>query len=378
MKSVVLYSYPPENDGTSLQGHFLYKGILKTGNQSVPCHFKDSIEKTFLLKHYKPDVVYGVGFWGNVPDIVKVPARYKVKSVPWFNSDGWVANYQKEFNKLELMFTTSDWVKQTYKRDGVDTSKIIPMHIGIDTNLFRPIKNEYYKKCIKNMLNIKDNEKIILTVGGDTTSKGAQEMIRALAEVNKEFKNWKYICKSWPSECGDEWREKEMKLAEELGIFDKVIFLTDEFSQQFMVHLLNTIDIYAAPSRIEGYGMIQVEAMSCGIPVISINKMGPSETIIHNKTGLLAKVAEEVVLNEEWVYPHMGFKSKKVVKFNSPKTFAYRADVNDLKVYLLKLLTNDDYREKMGRQAREHVVKNLDYRHIAKKIVNITKDKLNL
>ena len=72
--------------------------------------------------------------------------------------------------------------------------------------------------------------------------------------------------------------------------------------------MLNACDIYAAPSRIEGFGMIQVEAMACGKPVVSINVGGPAETIIHNKTGFLAGVAEEVKLTEEWVYPHMGFE----------------------------------------------------------------------
>ena len=53
-------------------------------------------------------------------------------------------------------------------------------------------------------------------------------MIRALAEVDKEFKDWKYICKSWPSECADMWREKEMELVEELNLQDKVIFIDDK------------------------------------------------------------------------------------------------------------------------------------------------------
>jgi len=142
--------------------------------------------------------------------------------------------------------------------------------------------------------------------------------------------------------------------------------------------LLNATDIYAAPSRIEGFGMIQVEAMACGKPVISINKMGPAETIIHNKTGFLADVAEEIVLNEEWALSDMGFKKKKIMKFDKPKTFAYRASVDDLREYTLKLLTDDLLRDKMGKQAREHVVKNLDYRDISKKMLEITKEKLGL
>ena len=378
MRCIIFYAYPAEPDGQSLQGDLLYRGILNSGNTAIPCHFRDSIQKMAYLKYLKPDVAFGMGFWGNVPEIIREPLKYGVRPVPWFNADGWVANYHDEFEKLDLMFTTSEWVRQIYKRDGVDISKIVPMHIGIDTDMFKPVNNPEINKGIREMFGIKDNEKMILTVGGDVTSKGAQEMMKALAEVNKEFKDWKYVCKSWPSECADQWREQEIELAENLGIREKVVFVNDIFDQEFMVHLLNAADIYAAPSRLEGYGMIQVEAMSCGKPVISIDKMGPSETIIHNKTGFLAKVSEEIRLENEWVYPSMGFKKKDVIKFEEPKTFAYRADINDLKDYTLKLLTDEKLREKIGKQAREHVVKNLDYRDTAKKMLDITKEKLNL
>jgi glycosyltransferase involved in cell wall biosynthesis len=378
MKSIVLYAYPPEPDGQSLQGDLLYKGILNSGNMAVPCHFRDSIQKKFYLKNFKPDVAFGIGFWGNINNVIKEPLKYGVKPVPWFNADGWVANYHDEFEKLDLMFTTSEWVRQIYKRDGVDISKIIPMHIGIDTDMFCPTNNLEFNQSIKEIFGIKDNEKMILTIGGDVTSKGAQEMMRALAEVDKEFKNWKYVCKSWPSECSKQWRIHEQKLAEDLGIKDKVIFIDDGFSQEFMVHFLNAADIYAAPSRIEGFGMIQVEAMSCGKPVVSINKMGPKETIIHNKTGFLAEPSEEIQLTEEWVYPHMGFDQQKKIIFKEPKTFAYRADIDDLRKYTLKLLADDKLKEKMGKEARRHAVKNFDYKITSKRMIDITKEKLNL
>jgi len=378
MKCIIFYAYPPEPDGQSLQGHMLYQGILKQGINVIPCHFQDGIQKQFYLKHFKPDFAIGVGFWGNVPDVVREPWKYNVTPVPWFNADGWVANYKEDFEKLPLMFTTSEWVKSIYKRDGINVDKIIPMHIGIDTDFFKPTNNPYYNKSVKEMLGIKENEKMILTVGGDVTSKGAQEMFRALVEVDKEYKNWKYVCKSWPSSCASEWHEHEMEIVEQLGIKDKVIFVDDVFSQEFMVDLLNSCDIYAAPSRIEGFGMIQVEAMACEKPVISINKMGPAETIIHNKTGFLADVAEEVVLNEEWAYSHMGFSQKKIIKFDKPKTFAYRASIDDLKKYTLKLLTEPELGVKMGIEGRKHVVENLDYRIISKKMISIIKEKLKL
>ena len=145
-----------------------------------------------------------------------------------------------------------------------------------------------------------------------------------------------------------------------------------------MVNMLNACDIYAAPSRIEGFGMIQVEAMSCGKPVVSINVGGPAETIIHNKTGFLARVEEEIKLTEEWAYPHMGFEEQKKIKFDTPKTFGYRANIEDLRKYTLQLLIDPKLREEMGRAGREHAVNNFDYHVISKKMLDIIKEKLEL
>ena len=378
MKSVVLYAHPPEPDGLSLQGHFLWKGLLENKYESWPCNPEGGLQKEFWYKNFKPEVAYGIGYWWNVPLLVHDPLKYNVTPVPWFNADGWVANYHQDLEDLPLMFTTSEWVRQTYKRDGVSVKNIVPMHIGIDTNNYRPIDDIKSKNKVKELLGIKPDEKMILTVGGDVTSKGAQEMFKALANVNKEFKNWKYVCKSWSSDCAYEWHQEESKIIEELGIKDKVIFTEGSFSTEFIPYLLNAADIYAAPSRLEGFGMIQVEAMSCGKPVISINHMGPSETIVHNKTGFLAKVSDKVILDQEWVYPWMGFPEKAVIKFDEPKVFAYRADIDDLTEFTSKLLMDDELREKIGKNAREHAVKNFHYTYISKKIAEITQKKLSL
>ena len=377
MKAVVLYPYPPESDGLSIQGDLLYKGLLEAGYEALPCHFGGGLQKEFYFKKFKPDVAFGIGYWADVPKLVHEPLMHGVIPVPWFNADGWVANYHKDLGELKLMFTTSDWVRQTYKRDGVDIKNMVPLYIGIETDLFKPMQGDDIKK-MREMLGVKENEKMILTVGGDTTSKGAQEMFKALAKVNEKFKDWKYICKSWPSECASSWRKEEIKLVEEFGLKDKVMFLEGSFSKEFMPYLINACDIYAAPSRLEGFGMIQVESMSCGKPVISINAMGPSETIVHGKTGLLANVSDKVILNSEWVYPWMGFNEKKVLQFSEPKVLAYRADVNELADYTLKLLTDDKLRLSMGEEARRHAVKNFDYRNVSKKAAEIVKERFGL
>ena len=67
-----------------------------------------------------------------------------------------------------------------------------------------------------------------------------------------------------------------------------------------MASLINACDIYCAPSRLEGFGMIQLEAQACGKPVISINVGGPKDIILHEKTGYLVDVEHEIKLESEY------------------------------------------------------------------------------
>ena len=380
LKYAILYDYPPEQDGLSLQGHMLYLGLRENKEDVMPCNLSSEFQKEWMYKYFKPDVAIGVGYWNYTPDIITHPKQFGVIPVPWLVADGWVANYHSIIGSLPLVLTTSDWVKKTYARDGVKTKNFVPVPIGIDTHQFRPIpSSDSGVRIIRKSLGVKENELMILTAGGDVTSKGAQEVLQALKIVDKKFKNWKYICKVYGGPSADQHYENEARLINELGASKaKVRYLEGPLSPDFMPYLLNAADIYAAPSRLEGFGMVQVEAQACGTPVISINEMGPKETVKHNETGFLAKVAKTVDLTEEWAYTHMGFKEDQKVKFSKPKTFEYRADPVELADYILKLATDKSLRTKMGQAARRHAIKSFEYHHIASTITDLIREKLSL
>lgn len=363
MKILVLYPHPVEPDGVSLQGHYLIKGLRELGHEVLPCDRGNTLEKVYLYKSFNPDVVIGIGYWGDVPEIVHSPINHGLKVVPWFNADGWIANYHNTLNNLPLLAATSNWVKQTYIRDGVKGDNIHVCHIGYDPETFHPVqKNGEKIKKLRELLGVQDDEKMIFTAGGDVTSKGAQEMFKTLAIINKEFPNWKYILKTYSSSSADIHGAEEEKLIEELGLDpNRIIYLQGKYSPEFIASLLQACDIYAAPSRLEGFGMIQVEAMACGKPVISINVGGPRDTILHGKTGFLVDVADEIKLNSEWAYDWMGFEEKHKIIFDKPKTFAYRANIEQLAAATLALLKNDSLREQMGKNAAEHALKNFHY-----------------
>ncbi|OGZ57789.1 MAG: hypothetical protein A2827_01070 [Candidatus Spechtbacteria bacterium RIFCSPHIGHO2_01_FULL_43_30] len=380
MRTTILYAYPPETDGLSLQGDMLYRGMKENGEEVMPCHWQGALQKKWVYEYFKPNVAIGIGFWGYTPDIILNPQESGVIPVPWLVADGWVANYHNVLNNLPLVFVTSKWVEEVYARDGVDTRNFVVAPIGVEPELFHPIsKNDPRVKKLRNMLGVKDGEKMILTVGGDVTSKGAQEIFKALSKISGDFGGWKYVCKAWESDEGRDHNEEEMELINFLGLDrSRIKFLAGSYSREFMPVLLNAADVYAAPSRIEGYGMIQLEAQACGIPVVSIDAMGPKETIIHGETGFLARVDSTIDLDSEIVNPDMGFDKEMRIFFDKSKTFAYRANVQDLAEYLYTLLTNEKKAAEMGLAGREHAVRNFYYRDMASNMTRTIKDRLNL
>ncbi len=378
MRSLILYPYPLELDGVSIQGEMLYKGLIENGEEAEPCDLWAKYEKEWYYKSFKPDVAIGAGYWGDTTEIIIHPKKFGITPVPWLNADGWIANYHEILNSLPLILVTSHWVKKTYNRDGITNKNIEIAPIGIDTNEMRPLaKDDPKVQRIREMFKIKPDEKMILTIGGDTTSKGFQEVLKALGKINGEFDNWKYVGKSWQNGHPYYHRKEEFKIMKELGINrKKIAFIDGSLSREFVCHLINACDIYAGPSRIEGFGMIQVEAQSCGKPVLGIDAMGVKDTVVHNKTGFLAKVWEEIKLEEEWAYRHHGFPKKVKIKFDQPKTIDVRADVDDLANYLIKMLSDDELREKMGKNARAHAVNNFHYTKTSKYIADLIKKKL--
>jgi len=379
MKVLVMYDYPPSPGGLATQGDLLYKGLLEMGIDAHAVHFESAQEKEWYYRWFKPDVAVGVGYWGYTPNLVLHPQRFGVQPVPWLVADGYIANYQEVLNALPLILVTSNWVKEMYVRDGISGDKIEVLPVGCDTDSFIPFSKDDPKiLAVRKALGISQDKLMILTVGGDAASKGAQEVMQALAIIDKQAPKWKYVCKVWPQPRTKLQNLADLQMATDLGIEKNVIYATNTISRAFMPYLIGACDIYAAPSRLEGFGMPQVEAGACGKPVISVKAMGMLDTLIHGETALLAEVARKIVVNEVILGSESGFEDHHKVVFNIPRTVDYRANVQDIAKYLLELMNDAPMRERMGKAGRERVVANFDYRVVAKRFVQIISDKLGI
>ena len=379
MKVLVLYDYPPSPGGLATQGDLLYRGLLEMGVDVYAVHYQSAQEKEWYYRWFKPDVVVGVGYWGYTPHLVLHPQRFGVQPVPWLVADGYIANYQEVLNELPLILVTSNWVKEMYVRDGISGDKIEVLPVGCDTDAFIPYsKNDPKIIAVREALGVTPDQLMILTVGGDAASKGAQEVMQALAIIDSKAPKWKYICKVWPQQRTKTQNLADHEMATNLGIEKNVYYATNKISRNFMPYLIGACDIYAAPSRLEGFGMPQVEAGACEKPVLGINAMGMLDTLIHGETAFLANVAKKIVVDHVTLGDESGFEDKHRVEFEEPRTVDYRANVHDIAKYLLELMNDKALREKMGKAGRERVVANFDYRVVAEKFVRLMHDKLGI
>ena len=377
MRILMLYEYPPPPAGLATQGDLLYRGLSQLGIDCIPAPQTGKLQKEWAYDYYKPNLVIGVGYWGQLPELVIHPRSNGIEAVPWLVADGWVANYQAELNSLPLILATSRWVKETYIRDGVSADRIVVQPIGCDTESFRPIpRSDPRVRAVREALGVADDEKLILTIGGDGASKGSQEMMAALVRIDPEFSKWKYVVKVWNSPRTEKQNALDLELAEQLGIRHKVNYVDGVLSREFMPYLYNACDIYAAPSRQEGFGMPHVEAQACGKPVLSVDAMGIKETVIHSETGFLARPAKWVSITEGEVGPTIGYPETKVIKFTEPKVIAVRANVDDLADQIIRLLTDEKLVARISTAARAHVERAFDYRDVAKQVMTTVQERL--
>ena len=126
------------------------------------------------------------------------------------------------------------------------------------------------------------DNKIVLAVGRLTFQKGFDLLLQAWKQVVSVKEDWKLQI------VGNGEDESKLKnLANQLNIIDSVEFIP---ATKNIAEYYQSASIFCLSSRFEGFGMVILEAMSFGLPVVSFNcEVGPNELINHHYNGLLAE-----------------------------------------------------------------------------------------
>ena len=152
---------------------------------------------------------------------------------------------------------------------------------GFDDDMFRPksiTKKELFKQFGLNI----DPEKLVSFVGKFTDFKGIDILINAARKVTDEIPEVVFAL------AGDGQLMTEMKqLTSELKL-DNVYFLGHQ-TQEDVASLYSAADVSVVPSRIEPFGLVAIEALGCGTPVIATNAGGLKD-FVNNDVGQLIEM----------------------------------------------------------------------------------------
>ena len=148
----------------------------------------------------------------------------------------------------------------------------------VDTQLFKPMIDD----CIKRRL-AGEGEKILVHTSNFRQVKRVTDVIKVFNIVQKEVPSKLLLIGDGPdrSECE--------RLARQLDLTDKIKFLG---KQEGLVEILSCSDLFLIPSQSESFGLAALEAMACGVPVISSSVGGLPELVKHNESGFIAEIGD--------------------------------------------------------------------------------------
>jgi len=126
-------------------------------------------------------------------------------------------------------------------------------------------------------------EKILVHVSNFRTLKRVPDVIRIFNEVRKKVRSKLILIGDGPDRSNSE------ALVRELGISEYVRFLG---KQSELVPILSSADLFLMPSQSESFGLSALEAMSCGVPLISSSVGGLPELQVHGQTGYIAEIGD--------------------------------------------------------------------------------------
>jgi len=229
----------------------------------------------------------------------------------------------------DTVIANSEFTRDELLKLGVAKNNIHLIYPGVDVERFRP-----GLPCddLKAQIGLRPGQKLILSVGRLSRRKGFDMVIRALSLLLKQEIECQYALIGIGEDEG-----YLSNLAHELGVSDRVHMLGHVPSDD-LPRWYNACDIFAMPNReingdTEGFGMVFIEAASCGKPAIAGTAGGTGAAVLDKITGR---------------------------RVNG-------SDLMEVQSSLFDALTNPDRTAKLGAAALARVLKEFDWGKVAEK-----------
>lgn len=172
-------------------------------------------------------------------------------------------------------------VSESLKQDTL-ASFAIKKEIEVIPNFIDHTLYEQPKECLRKQF-APNGERIITHISNFRPVKRLKDIVHVFAKVHKNAPVRLVLVGDGPE------KEHARMLAQELGIVDSVIFTGKVLD---IDRILRCTDVFLLPSEKESFGLAALEAMACGVPVISSNTGGLPEVNIHGETGFTTDVGD--------------------------------------------------------------------------------------
>lgn len=239
-------------------------------------------------------------------------------------------------------------VSNEMKRDvmelyGVPQDRVQVIYNGIDPDFYKPT----FEPGVLEKFGIDKEKPFILFVGRITRQKGISQLIGAIPHIRPDVQV--VLCAGAP-DTPELAAECEAKI-KALQATRKGVFWIQEMMNHKDLRVLYTYATsFVTPSLYEPFGIINLEAMSCGTPVVGSAVGGIPEIIVDGKTGFLVPLEATSKTNFEPKDPD-AFQNALAEKLNI-------------------LLDNPDMAKKFGEESRKRAVEVFSWKSIAKQTVN--------
>lgn len=322
VQSQVSDSSNPQQKMFEVLSRNLQMSQLTTDADLVHCHTWYSHFAGFLTKTLN-----------NIPLIMTThslePHRpWKVEQLGrGYNLSCWIeGNSYREADGI--IAVSKDMKKDVVDSYGVDPDKVRVIYNGIDLDFYQPMKDpEILRKH-----GINPDQPMALFVGRVTRQKGINHLLKAAPLINHDCQL--VLCAGAPDTPEIEAEFKEL-IAELKTKRPNVIWIDEMLDHKELRYLYSHADLFMTPSLYEPFGIINLEAMACGTPVVGSEVGGIPEIIIHGETGLLVPLQS---------------KSKTDFEPKVPEQFH-----QDLAQGVNAILDDEELRTKMGIASRKRV-----------------------
>ncbi len=259
----------------SLDGFFMALGSLATlrklrrrfGFNVIDSHFAypDGYAATLLGKWLRRPVT--ITLRGTEVPLAKLPGRRRRMIAAMENA--------------ERVFSVSESLRQHAIVLGIDPDKIRVVGNGVDTDKFQPVARQEARE----RLGIEQDAPVLISVGALVERKGFHRVIERLPALCERFPGLRYLVVGGPSPEGD-WTERLQRQVAELGLEQNVYFL-GALRPEALKSPLSAADVFVLSTRNEGWANVFLEAMACGLPVVTTDVGGNAEVVANEKLGTI-------------------------------------------------------------------------------------------